>query len=196
MTCRSQQWRFPEVHAGRLRVAVALAGLALAGFGVGPLHAQGGAPTAGADALCRCFAGDSTAGRDRGRDWAVLGAAGLVILAGIPFGSAGTPAIPFAEGPLAASPPGPLAEAPGAPPAGPAGTAPGGPTAAVPGSAPVTVELPVDVPMVPLGIVPPKTATHLPLLAAAGVLLMAGGGMLARRQARRQRRRRRRIVAI
>ncbi|HEY0970453.1 MAG TPA: LPXTG cell wall anchor domain-containing protein, partial [Gemmatimonadales bacterium] len=69
-------------------------------------------------------------------------------------------------------------------------------------AAPVVGASPAPVDVAPLpaveqrhGIVPPRTATHLPLLAAAGVLMVGAGALLSRKRSR-ERRRRRRFVAI
>jgi len=146
---------------------------------------------------------DSTAGDHSKRTWVYLGAAGVALLAGLPLGGSSVRGLPFA--PIGAPPgsgdrevtelpqaPGTAAETPTvshgeiAPvipsqaPASAAGTAPGAPESS---------------PLAMIGLVPPKTATHLPLLAALGILLVGVGGLLARRTTR-ERRRRRRFVAI
>ena len=78
MKWRSVQVRFIAARRGAVLAAVAVAGLAPAA------GAQGGAPAPTPDALCRCFVGDdSTGARSGGRGWALLGAAGLALLAGV-----------------------------------------------------------------------------------------------------------------
>lgn len=151
------------------------------------------------DPACACYADpageDSTlvpGGDKPGKTMLILGAAGLAVLSGMPFGGTSLQGLPFAAGPAPAMPSlvevtvaeGALApEAAAAPTAAPmVASAPGVPTL-LEDAAPV------------VGMVPPKTATHLPLLAAAGLLMVGGGGLLARRDAR-DRRRRRRFVAL
>ncbi len=193
------QPRFPAPRAGSLLAALALVALSSATLG-----AQGTVPAPVLDPACQCVVGgaDSTVLGDRDRDggWAFLGAAGLALLAGIPLGGAGAPAIPFVEGPAAPAAGVPAGEIAALPPgtettpAVPGGIASIDSTA---GSPPAATDSVADRPMAaPVGLLAPKTATHLPLLAAVGVLLLAGGALLARREARRQRRRRRRLVAI
>ncbi|HEU4629607.1 MAG TPA: hypothetical protein VFS08_07660 [Gemmatimonadaceae bacterium] len=151
-----------------------------------------------------------TSGSPR-RTWVYLGAAGVALLAGIPFGGSGAQALPFAPSGDSRAPLGPsvmgMQPAPPAAARGPeipvvshgdVAPAPVGEArgAATPGTA--TAPAPASGPMLPaavLGLVPPKTATHLPLLGALGVLLVGAGGLLGRRAAR-ERRRRRRFVAI
>ncbi len=162
---------------------------------VGTVHAQ--APTP--DPACACHADpageDTTAvpGGDKpGKAMLILGAAGLAVLSGMPFGGTSLQGLPFAAGPAPAMPAlAEVVEAEGA-------LAPETP------AAPSVVPTAVRAPVVPIlledeapaaGIVPPRTATHLPLLAAAGLLMVGGGGLLARRDAR-ERRRRRRFVAL
>jgi LPXTG-motif cell wall-anchored protein len=141
------------------------------------------------------------------RTWVYLGAAGVALLAGLPLGSSGVQGLPFAAAGTPAAPSGrSVAEATPAPNAtaevpivSRGDVAPSAPmlaSATPTPAAPVTPEAPeAGSPMAMLGLVPPKTATHLPLLAALGVLLVGAGGLLARR-ASRERRRRRRFVAI
>lgn len=150
---------------------------------------------------------DSVSGAHPGRTWIYLGAAGVALLAGLPLGSgSGVQGLPFAQAGTAVAPPGrSLAEAtptPGVasevPMVSRGDVAPGGEAAAPGGAASATPAAPrpeEPMPMAMLGLVPPRTATHLPLLAALGVLLVGAGGLLARR-ASRERRRRRRFVAI
>ena len=162
----------------------------------GAAHAQL-APTA--DPACACHADpaeqDSTlvpGGDKPGKTMLILGAAGLAVLSGMPFGGTSLQGLPFAAGPAPAMPSlAEVAEADGA-------LAPETP------AAPTVVPSVVRAPGVPslldevapaVGMVPPSTATHLPLLAAAGLLMVGGGGLLARRDAR-ERRRKRRFVAL
>ena len=135
----------------------------------------------------------------RNRKWFVLGAAGLAVLAGIPFGGTTVQGLPFAAAPeLPGAQPAPVvAEAPVVelPTAAPAPVAapavPGVPMVAV--AAPAPAELPPEIERA--GMVPPKTATHLPLLGAMGVFMLGGGAMVARKGAR-ERRRKKRFVAL
>lgn len=128
------------------------------------------------------------------RKWVLLGAAGLAVLSGIPLGATTVQGLPFAAAP----------EMPGAPQAPVVAEAP---TVETPSPAPAAepvvpaVVAAAPAPVVPLpeveraGMVPPKTATHLPLLAAAGVFMLGGGTVMARRSAR-ERRRRKRFVSL
>lgn len=159
----------------------------------------GGAP-GGVDPACACFEqnppGDGD-GPGSDRKWLLAGAAGLALLSGIPFGGTTAQGLPFAAGLPAPEAP-LLAEAPELPAA-----------ADVPAASPAVGERSPGVggtgtpaaltPLPPVeerhGIIPPKTATHLPLLAAAGVLMVGAGALLSRRQSR-ERRRRRRFVAL
>ena len=151
------------------------------------------------DPACACHADpageDSTlvpGGDKPGRTMLILGAAGLAVLSGMPFGGTSLQGLPFAAGPAPAMPSlAEVAEAEGS-------LAPE--SVAAPTVVPTTVRAP-GVPALladaapAAGMIPPRTATHLPLLAAAGLLLVGGGGLLARRDAR-ERRRRRRFVAL
>ena len=141
--------------------------------------------------------------------WAFLGAAGLVLLSGVPFGGGGV------QGPLFGMLPTGMGGLDGPGQAGSAPTTPieragvteltpspgdaGGsalPPAGAGGGDPVSPRSAVDSALATprLGFVPPKTATHLPLFGAIGVLMTAAGLFLARRS-ERQRRRRRRLIA-
>ena len=143
---------------------------------------------------------DSTAGDPSKRTWVYLGAAGVALLAGLPLGGSSVQGLPFA---LAGAPPvsddrevNELPQTIGAvtdtPTASRGDIAPVIPshTPEAAGSAPAAPEAS---PLAMIGLVPPRTATHLPLLAALGVLLVGFGGLLARRT-RRERRRRRRFA--
>ncbi len=151
------------------------------------------------DPACACHADpagqDSTlvpGGDKPGKTMLILGAAGLAVLSGMPFGGTSLQGLPFAAGPAPAMPSlAEVAEADGA-------LAPE--TPATPTVVPSVVRAPgvpslLDDAAPAFGIVPPNTATHLPLLAAAGLLMVGGGGLLARRDAR-ERRRKRRFVAL
>lgn len=155
---------------------------------------------------------DSTSGSGSRRSWVYLGAAGVALLAGIPFAGSGVQALPFAPA-MAGAPPGIAGAAPApssaAPSMGPVSAAEvpivsrGDVVPIAPGTGeagPLAAAAPApgarrSVPALVRGLVPPKTATHLPLLGALGALLVGAGGLLARRTAR-ERRRRRRFVAI
>jgi LPXTG-motif cell wall-anchored protein len=146
---------------------------------------------------------DSTSGDHSKRTWVYLGAAGVALLAGLPLGGSSVQGLPFAP---VGGPPGSgdreVAELPQTP-----GTAAETPTVSrgeiapvIPSQAPGAAAgdapaVPEASPLAMIGLVPPKTATHLPLLAALGLLLVGGGALLARRTTR-ERRRRRRFVAI
>jgi hypothetical protein len=157
--------------------------------------------------------GETPGATDPGDDddrapWAFLGAAGLALLSGVPFGGAGVqgplfgtlPTSPGGPAPtqVAAAPTTPverpgvveLPPSPQAPRAGRLVPGAGGGTPTGPVRSPVDSIL--DTPRA--GRVAPKTATHLPLFGALGVL-MTGAGLLLARRGERQRRRRRRLVA-
>ena len=111
------------------------------------------------------------------------------MLSGVPFGGTTIEGLPVAAG--AVPEPAQLAEAPEV--VTPDPVAP--PTAtpvAPPVAPPALVEIPEEAAG---GIVPPKTATHLPLMAAVGLMMVGSGGMLARKGAQ-ERRRKRRFVAM
>ncbi|MHB1222979.1 MAG: hypothetical protein ACYC2G_02875 [Gemmatimonadaceae bacterium] len=155
--------------------------------------------TSAPDPSCACHAppdSSETPGDTPGRTMLIFGAAGLAVLSGVPFGGTSLQGLPFAAAPTdEALPTGvQVADAAGTmEPQAPAATlaAPPGVTLApVPAGAPVIPEMAAQA-----GMVPPTTATHLPLLAAAGLLMVGGGGLLARRDSR-ERRRRRRFVAL
>ena len=145
------------------------------------------------DPACACHAEPDTSTTPGGtphRTMLLLGAAGLAVLSGLPFGGTSMQGLPFAAG--AAQPSNiDLAEAAGVP------------APARPGEEAVLPVVPVPKPfqartvpeLAAVGLIPPKTATHLPLLAACGLLMVASGGLLARRGAR-ERRRKRRFVAL
>ena len=153
------------------------------------------------DPACACHADpagpDTTVvpGEDKpGKTMLILGAAGLAVLSGMPFGGTSLQGLPFAAAPAPEMPVvAEVAEAEGV--LAPDATA--APTVAAPVAAAPAPFVPVltqeAAPAV--GMVPPKTASHLPLLAAAGLFMVGSGGLLARRDAR-ERRRRRRFVAL
>ena len=146
------------------------------------------------DPACACHAQPDTSTTPGGtphKTLLLIGAAGLAVLSGLPFGGTSIQGLPFA-----AASAGPsnidLADAAGL-------VSPAAPTEEA-----VTPVVPVPKPFVArtlpeiaaaTGLIPPKTATHLPLLAACGLLMVASGGVLARRGAR-ERRRKRRFVAL
>ena len=152
---------------------------------------------------------DSLGSSGSKRAWVYLGAAGVALLAGLPLGGAGVQGLPFAQAGAPAAPAGgQLAES--TPTTGASTDVPimsrgdVAPSTPVMGSGASASTTPIPpgahdegtpMPLAMLGLVPPKTATHLPLLGALGVLLVGAGGLLARR-ASRERRRRRRFVAI
>ena len=152
--------------------------------------------------------GESTAGGSSNKaPWAFLGAAGLALLSGVPFGGsvAAGPllgALPTGPEALASTPGTPLAEPPieragttELPPASSAGRAGADARGAAPAdSVPAAADSLAAAPRT--GLVAPKTATHLPLLGAAGALMTGLGVLLARRSAKRQRRRRRLLVGV
>ncbi|HEX5831620.1 MAG TPA: LPXTG cell wall anchor domain-containing protein [Gemmatimonadaceae bacterium] len=131
--------------------------------------------------------------RKRRNWWAILGATGLGFVFGLPMGSGPAQGLPFGgtggvPAELASVPPGEL-EAPGevARPDALPGMGPAAPRR--------MLELPPDSVAADrrAPIVPPRTATHLPLIAALGVAMLGGGGLLLRRRKRERRRRRRRV---
>lgn len=149
------------------------------------------------DPECACYAptdstkepGGGGGGETPGKTMLLAGAAGLAVLSGLPFGGTTIQGLPFAAAPAPGMPSEvQVAEAPGAVAPDPAATPAMAPT---PG-APALVLVPEEA---AAGLIPPKTATHLPLLAAMGVLMVGSGGLLARRGAR-EKRRRRRFVAM
>lgn len=146
------------------------------------------------DPQCACYApSDSTEEPGGGggppgppgKTMLVAGAAGLAVLSGLPFGGTTIQGLPFAA--AAVPEPVQVSEAPGAVTPDPV-EAPIAPPAAPP----ALVELPAEAAG---GIVPPSTATHLPLLAAVGLVMVGSGGVLARKGSR-ERRRKRRFVAM
>ena len=187
--------------AGAALLALPVQGVAMAQLGQTP-------PSAPLAADCACTVappgdGDETeAGRARKKNWAILGAAGLGLVFGLPFGGGAGQGLPFAgavptelpAGDVAALPvdgalPAPLAlgSAPAANPAlaGPAGGY--GPSLAA-GPAPAARGV------FRRGLIPPRTATHLPLIAALGVAMSGGGLWLLRRRGKQTRRRRRKVL--
>lgn len=171
------------------------------------------------DPACACFVtegpgdipgedpGDVQApgsGSDRDRKWAWAGVAGLALLAGLPLGGGSAGGVPFAGGGGESGPLVALDDAP-VPQEVPAGARPGLPAPVVPADQPAPLHgdaAPLAGDVMPLpaveerhGVVPPKTATHLPLLAAAGVAML-GAGVLLSRNRTRERRRRRRFIAL
>lgn len=156
----------------------------------------------GADAL----PGESSNGGSSNKaPWAFLGAAGLALLSGVPFGGsvAAGPllgALPTGPETLASTTGTPLPEPPieragttDLPPASPSTRSGTGGGDAAPGDSVLAAADSLREPARP-GLVAPKTATHLPLFGAAGVLMTGLGVLLARRSSRQQRRRRRLLV--
>ena len=143
--------------------------------------------------------------------WAFLGATWLVLLSGVPFGGGGVQgplfgALPVSpgtvEGPqVAATPAAPIERAGVAelPPSATERAASTLPVVGGDGNGRGSAGSAVGVPPATgragrAGRVPPKTATHLPLIGALGVLMTGAGLLLVRRSSRRQRRRRRRLI--
>lgn len=195
---------------GSIRMTVAGAAL-LALPGQGVAMAQGRTPPSALSAAdCACTVrppgdGDETeAGRARKKNWAILGAAGLGLVFGLPFGGGAAQGLPFAGADPTALPAGDVAALPvaGALPAPSLlalGTAPAAnPALAGPagGSDPSLAAGPAPAArgVVPRGLIPPQTATHLPLIAALGVAMSGGGLWLLRRRGKRTRRRRRKVL--
>jgi len=148
------------------------------------------------DPACACYAPPDSSeqpgeeGGDKpGKTMLLAGAAGLAVLSGVPFGGTTIQGLPFAAGPLPE--PAQLAEAPEVVMPDPIAT-PAATPIAPPAAPPALVEIPAEADG---GIVPPQTATHLPLLAAVGLMMVGSGGILARRSAQ-ERRRKRRFVAM
>ena len=152
--------------------------------------------------------GESTAGGSSNKaPWAFLGAAGLALLSGVPFGGsvAAGPllgALPTSPETIASTTGTPLPEPPieragttDLPPASPSTRQGAGGGGATPADSVPAVADSLREPARP-GLVAPKTATHLPLFGAAGVLMTGLGLLLARRSARQQRRRRRLLVGV
>lgn len=166
------------------------------------------------DPACACFVTDTPTvpGEEPGGDGsgggartlAILGAAGIAVLSGLPFGGTSIQGLPFVVAPVEPARPGvQVALEPGlepvllpdAPAAPARALAPGAlATAAAP--APIVPATILGAPIERAGIVPPRTATHLPLLAAVGVMMMGGGALLARRNTRERRRKRRFIATM
>jgi len=153
---------------------------------------------------------DGTKGTGSRAPWAFLGATGLVLLSGVPFGGGGVQGPLFGvlpvspgtlEGPqVAAAPTAPIERA-GVTELPPSSSeratsalpaVGGGEGSASAGSA---IALPPTTGRGGrAGRVPPKTATHLPLVGALGVLMTGAGLLLLRRSSKQQRRRRRRLI--
>lgn len=144
------------------------------------------------DPACACHEKPGEGDGNNGR-LALLGLAGLALLSGLPFGTTAIQGLPFAAAPSPV--PGIQVAVPETPaptagqPAAPTQTLAVAPAAERPGAPPLPV-------IEQRGVVPPKTATHLPLLAAIGALMVGSGGWLARRQARLRKNKRRRFVTI
>ena len=153
------------------------------------------APPTEPDSACACHEtpGEPGGGGNNGR-LALFGLAGLALLSGLPFGASAIQGLPFAAAPSpvpgvqVAVPDTPEAPTPGQP-AAPTRDVAMAPDAARPAAPPLPV-------IEQRGVVPPKTATHLPLLAAVGALMVGSGGWLAHRQARLRKNKRRRFVPI
>lgn len=151
------------------------------------------------DPECACYEKPGEPGEPGGNTGrlALFGIAGLAVLSGLPFGATSLQGLPFAAAPMpapalqVATPESPV-DAPASPQqlaAAPTRTP--GPVAAA--RTPDALVLPE---IERAGVVPPRTATHLPLLAAVGVLMVGGGGVLARRKAQQLKNKRRRFVAF
>lgn len=154
-------------------------------------------PPTGPDSACACYYNPEEPGEggNKGK-FALLGLAGLAVLSGLPFGATSLQGLPFAAAPSPV--PGVRVATPESPTETPSpASSPTSPTRQVASAAEPVRPVPPPLPVIErAGMVAPKTATHLPLLAALGALMVGSGGLLARRKAQQRKNKRRRFVPI